>query len=98
MDTYVIRRRNGWRSPEDLQEAAERSRRVGDEEMGEDIRWIRSYVVEEEGGSLGTICIYEGSGAEKVAEHAARAGLPADEVLKVLDTVLVRPDPVKTAA
>jgi len=98
MDTYVIRRRDGWSSPADLQEAAERSRRVGDEEMSEDIRWIRSYVVEEEDGSLGTICIYEGSSAEKVAEHASRAGLPADEVLKVLDTVLVRPDPVKAAA
>lgn len=32
MDTYVILRRSGWRSPEDLQEAAGRSTRVGDEE------------------------------------------------------------------
>jgi Nickel responsive protein SCO4226-like len=93
MDTCVIRRREGWRSPAELQEAAERSRRVGDEEMGDDIRWIRSYVVEEEDGTLGTICIYQGTSAEKVAEHASRAGLPADEVLKVLDTVLVRADP-----
>ena len=95
MNTYVIRRRNGWRTPEDLQEAAERSRRVGDEEMGDDIRWIRSYVVEEEGGTLGTICIYQGTSAEKVIEHATRAGLPADEVMKVVDTVLVRADPVE---
>jgi hypothetical protein len=93
MNTYVIRRRDGWRTAAELQEAAERSRHVGDEEMNADIRWIRSYVVEEEGGTLGTICIYEGSSPEKVAEHASRAGLPADEVLKVLDTVLVRPDP-----
>jgi len=49
--------------------------------------------VEEDGGSLGTICIYQGSSAEKVREHADRAGLPADEVMKVLDTVLVRADP-----
>jgi hypothetical protein len=93
MNTYVIRRRAGWDSAGKLQEAAERSRQVGDEEMGDDIRWIRSYVVEEEGGTLGTICIYQGSSAEKVVEHATRAGLPADEVLKVLDTVLVRADP-----
>jgi Protein of unknown function (DUF4242) len=93
MNTYVIRRRDGWRTPADLQEAAERSRQVGDEDMTADIRWIRSYVVQEEGGALGTICIYEGSSPEKVAEHASRAGLPADEVLPVLDTVLVRPDP-----
>jgi Protein of unknown function (DUF4242) len=93
MNTYVIRRRDGWRSGADLQEAATRSRQIGDEEMGEDIRWIRSYVVEEEDGSLGTVCIYEGTSAEKVREHAGRAGLPADEVSKVVDTVLVRPDP-----
>jgi hypothetical protein len=93
MNTYVIRRRAGWDSAAKLQEAAGRSRHVGDEEMGDDIRWIRSYVVEEEGGTLGTICIYQGSSAEKVVEHATRAGLPADEVLKVLDTVLVRADP-----
>jgi hypothetical protein len=93
MNTYMIRRRDGWRTPAELQEAAERSRQVGDEEMSTDIRWIRSYVVQEEDGQLGTVCIYEGSSPEKVTEHASRAGLPADEVLEVLDTVLVRPDP-----
>ena len=93
MNTYVIRRRAGWDTAAQLQEAAERSRQVGDEEMGDDIRWIRSYVVQEENGSLGTICIYQGTSAEKVVEHASRAGLPADEVLTVLDTVLVRADP-----
>jgi uncharacterized protein DUF4242 len=61
--------------------------------MGDDIRWIRSYVVEEEGGTLGTIWIYQGTSAEKVVEHAMRVGLPADEVMKVVDTVLVRADP-----
>ena len=95
MDLYVIRRRSGWGSPQELQEAAERSRQVGDEEMSSDIRWIRSYVVEEEGGGLGTMCIYEASSPEKIREHASRAGLPADEIVKVADTVVVRPDPVK---
>ena len=93
MDTYVILRRNGWRSAADLEEAAGRSSQVGDEEMSDDIRWIRSYVIEEDDGTLGTVCIYQGSSAEKVREHAERAGLPADEVIKVADTVIVRPDP-----
>ena len=93
MDTYVILRRSGWRSGEDLALAAERSRQVGDEEMSDDIRWIRSYVIDEGDGKLGTVCIYQGSSAEKVREHAERAGLPADEVIKVADTVIVRPDP-----
>jgi hypothetical protein len=98
MNTYVILRRSGWRSPEELQEAAARSSQVGDEEMSDDIRWIRSYVLEEGGGSVGTVCIYQATSPEKVREHASRAGLPADEVIQVLDTVLVRPDPEPAAA
>jgi thiamine biosynthesis protein ThiC len=93
MNTYVILRRGGWRSPEDLQAAAARSTKVGDEEMADDIRWIRSYVLEEDGGSVGTVCIYQASGPEAIRDHAARADLPVDEIIRVADTVLVRPDP-----
>jgi sporulation protein YlmC with PRC-barrel domain len=98
VETYVILRRSGWRSPEDLQAAAERSAKVGDEEMSDDIRWIRSYVLEEDGGSVGTVCIYQASSPEAIREHASRADLPADEIIKVADTVLVRPDPEKATA
>jgi thiamine biosynthesis protein ThiC len=98
MDTYVILRRSGWRSPEELGEAAERSRKVGDEEMSDDIRWIRSYVLEEGGGSVGTVCIYQASSPEAIREHASRADLPADEIIRVADTVLVRPDPAPAPA
>ena len=93
MNTYVILRRSGWRSPADLQAAAERSRKVGDEEMSDDIRWIRSYVLEEDGGSVGTVCIYQASSPETIHDHASRADLPVDEIIAVADTVLVRPDP-----
>jgi sporulation protein YlmC with PRC-barrel domain len=93
MNTYVILRRSGWRSPGDLQAAAERSAKVGDEEMSDDIRWIRSYVLEEDGGSVGTVCIYQASSPEAIRDHASRADLPVDEIIAVADTVLVRPDP-----
>lgn len=93
MDTYVILRRSGWREADELERAAERSRQVGDEEMSDDIRWIRSYVLEEDGGSVGTVCIYQASSPEAIREHAQRADLPVDEVIRVADTVLVRPDP-----
>jgi thiamine biosynthesis protein ThiC len=93
MDTYVILRRSGWRSSEDLEQAAERSRHVGDEEMSDDIRWIRSYVLEEDGGAVGTVCIYQASSPEAIRDHAARADLPADEIIRVADTVRVRDDP-----
>ena len=46
MKLYAIRRPMGWKTPEDLAEAAATSARVGDEEMSSDIRWIRSYVVD----------------------------------------------------
>jgi Protein of unknown function (DUF4242) len=98
MDTYVILRRGGWRSPEDLQEAAGRSAKVGDEEMSEDIRWIRSYVLQEDGGSVGTVCIYQASSPEAIRDHASRADLPVDEIIPVADTVIVRADPEAAAA
>jgi len=98
MNTYVILRRGGWRSPEDLQAAAARSTKVGDEEMSDDIRWIRSYVLEEDGGSVGTVCVYQASSPEAIREHASRADLPVDEIIPVADTVLVRPDPGTTSA
>jgi hypothetical protein len=93
MDTYVIFRRQGWRTPEDLQVAAARSSRVGDDEMPNDVRWIRSYVVQEPDGQLGTVCIYQATGPEAIRKHASRAGLPATEIIPVADTVVVRPDP-----
>lgn len=93
MDTYVILRRGAWSSPEDLGAAADRSRKVGDEEMSEDIRWIRSYVLNEPDGSVGTVCIYQASSPEAIREHASRADLAADEVIPVADTVIVRADP-----
>jgi sporulation protein YlmC with PRC-barrel domain len=94
MQQFVILRRSGWKSPADLQEAAGRSKRVADEDMADDIRWIRSYVLEEGAGSVGTVCIYEASSAEAIREHARRAELPVDEIIAIADTVIIRPDPV----
>jgi hypothetical protein len=93
METYVILRRSGWRSPDDLEAAAERSRQVGDEQMSDDIRWIRSYVLEEGESAVGTVCVYQATSPEAIRDHASRADLPVDEIIRVADTVLVRPDP-----
>jgi uncharacterized protein DUF4242 len=93
MNLYAILRRNGWRSPDELQEAAARSTRVGEEDMPDEVRWIRTYVLEESDGSLGTVCIYQAVSPEAVRKHASRADLPVDEIIPVADTVLVRPDP-----
>src|SRR5436305_15110552 len=98
MKLYAIRRPNGWSHPAEVEAAAGRARRVGDEQMSEDIRWISSYVLHEPNGSLGSICIYQASSPEKIREHAARSDMPAAEVWEVAETVLVRPDPVAVAA
>ncbi|MET0615853.1 MAG: DUF4242 domain-containing protein [Thermoleophilaceae bacterium] len=92
MDLYVILRRNGWRSGEELEAAAARSTVEGDKDDS-GVQWIRSYVLQEEGGGLGTVCIYEAESPEAIRAHAEAADLPADEIIPVADTVIVRPDP-----
>jgi hypothetical protein len=98
MDLYAILRRSGWRSGTELEEADTRSTQVGDEEMPDEVRWIRSYVLDENGGSVGTVCIYEATSPEAIRKHAARADLPVDEIIPIADTVIVRPDPQPAGA
>ncbi|HWF32870.1 MAG TPA: nickel-binding protein [Solirubrobacteraceae bacterium] len=98
MDTYVIFRRGAWSSADELGIAAGRSKAVADEQMPDDIRWIRSYVLSEPDGRVGTVCIYEASSPEAIREHASRAELAADEIVRVADTVVIRPDPEPAAA
>jgi hypothetical protein len=93
MDTYLILRRNGWRTAEDLEQAAARSAAEG-ERMPDEVSWIRSYVLEEPDGSVGTVCVYQAASPEAIRAHAERAELPVDEIVRVADTVIVRADPV----
>ena len=93
METYVILRRGGWRTGADLEAAAARSTAEG-ERMPDDVRWIRSYVLSETDGTVGTVCIYQASSPEAIRRHALAADLPVDEIIAVADTVVVRPDPI----
>jgi sporulation protein YlmC with PRC-barrel domain len=95
--TYAIRRLNAWKSPAEVEEIAGRSKQVADDEFAADIRWIRSYVIAEEDGTLGSVCIYQASSPEAIRKHADRVGMPADQIWAVADTVVIRPDPVKEA-
>ncbi len=98
MQLYAIVRREGFADEPDLQAAAARSTRVGDEEMPDQVRWIRSYVLDESSGRVGTLCIYEASSPEAIRDHAARADLPVDDIIAIADTVVVRPDPASASA
>ncbi len=97
MQMYVILRRGGFASLDDLQAAGARSAAVADDEMPDDIRWIRSYVLDEADATVGTVCIYEASSPEAIRRHADRAALAVTEIVPLLDTVIVRPDPVRAA-
>ena len=94
MNQFAILRRSGWKTPDDLHAAAGRSKQVG-ETMTNDVRWIRTYVMQEPDGTLGTVCIYEATSPEAIEEHARKADLACTEIRAIADTVVVRADPSK---
>jgi hypothetical protein len=97
MQTYLILRRAAWPTSAELDAAADRSSDA-EEQMPDDVHWIRSYVLAEPHGDVGTICIYEARSPEAIREHAERARMPADEIIAVVDTLIIRPDPEPIAA
>ncbi len=97
MKSYIILRRSGWASAQELEIAAGRSTRVGQNEMAGRVRWIRSYVINEPDGRLSTVCVYQGIDPEAIREHARCAKLPADEIIPIGETVIINDDPPKTA-
>ncbi len=97
MQQYVIIRRHGWASGAELEAAAKRSTETAEQDLPDDIRWIRSYVLDEGEGAVGTVCVYQATSPEAIRRHAELADLPVDEIIAVADTVIVRPDPQPTA-
>ena len=96
MELYAILRRGGKATTEELNEAAARSSAEG-ERMPDEVRWIRSYVSAEQDGRSGRSA---STGVEPGGDSASRgrASIPVDEIVKVADTVVVRPDPAAVAA
>lgn len=92
MDLYVIRRPSAWASLQELEAAGAKSARIGAEQMPDRVRWIRTYVVHEPDGRIGTFCIYEASNGEAIREHARRVGMPGEEFYPVANTVIVNRD------
>jgi Protein of unknown function (DUF4242) len=93
MELFMVRRCSAWADQAELEKAAEKSSRIGNEEMPDKVRWIRSYVINEADGRLGTCCIYEATDGEAIREHARRVGMPGDDFVPIAATVVVRPDP-----
>lgn len=93
MQTFFIRRKSNWKDANELGNTAGLSARVGNEEMPHLVRWIRSYVVKEADGRLGTVCVYQAKDEASLREHASRVGMTADEVVPISDLVVIRDDP-----
>jgi hypothetical protein len=98
MDLYVIRRPSAWANLPELEVAGAKSAKIGKEEMQDRVRWIRSYVVKEPDGRIGTVCIYQARDPESIREHARRVGMPGEQIFPILNTVVVRDDPAAGSA
>ena len=92
MNLYVIRRPSAWVNLQELEAAGAKSARIGNDEMPNRVRWIRSYVVKEPDGRLGTVCIYLARDPESIRAHARRVGMPGDEIFPVLKSIVVCED------
>lgn len=98
MDLFLIRRKGAWKTPAELEKTAAKSSQIGNDEMSDRVRWIRSYVVKEPDGTLGTLCVYQATDADSIREHARRVGMPGDDVMQVASTVVIREDPKEPRA
>ena len=98
MQLYVIRRPSAWADIQELEAAGAKSAKIGNEEMADRVRWIRSYVVHEPDGRIGTFCIYQAKDGPAIREHARRVGMPGNEFYPVATTVVVRDDPALAVA
>jgi hypothetical protein len=87
MQQYVIFRRNGWRTDQALEAATARSNAVADVHMPDEVRWLRSYVVDEGVGTRGTVDIYEATCPEAIRRHATFADMPIDEVAPIAEVI-----------
>ena len=81
MPRYVVLRALGDVTDEQLDAAADASRRVRDEQFPE-IEWEHSHVTRVAGGLM-SYCVYVAPTAQQVRDHAAAAGLPADDVQEI---------------
>ncbi len=98
MDLYAIRRPNAWANMQEVEAIGAKSAKVGNEEMADRVRWIRSYVVKEPNGTYGSICIYQARDPESIREHARRVGMPGDLISPIVKTILIRDDPAEESA
>jgi DNA-binding CsgD family transcriptional regulator len=92
LKSYVILRRRGWPSLDALHASAKRSLEVST--LMADVTWVRSYVLNEPDGWVGTVCHYRASGPDAIRAHAEQVGIPVDDIVEVGELVVLQPDDV----
>jgi Protein of unknown function (DUF4242) len=73
MPRYVIERDFGQVGDDEMQEIAARSKLNRAEEFPE-MRWERSYVCADDGGSMRSFCVYLAPSSERLQAHVDRVG------------------------
>lgn len=89
---YLVRRNGVGSNAAQVEQRLATARRVAAEDMPHQVIWLRSYALHEDDGALGTACLYQAVDAGALKEHAARAGLPVDEITPVLGRIVFRED------
>ena len=92
MQLYLVSRARAWLSDEELAATIDCVPAVN-EMLRDDVRWIRSYIVQEDDGTFGAHCLYEATSREMLLRHADALMLPADSIKPVLTTSVRAPDP-----
>ncbi len=80
MKTYLIERdipEAGKLTPDQLKAISQKSCNVL-KEMGPDIQWVQSYVVDDK-----IYCVYKAKSKELIKEHASKGGFPANSIMEI---------------
>jgi hypothetical protein len=85
MPRFIIQRKLGPVTLEQVQAAGLLSKRVREAQFP-DVTWEHSHVVQTKDGMM-TFCVYAAANADRVKQHAAAAGLPADEIFDLVTDV-----------
>ena len=99
MNTYVIRREKAWAGPEELEATAARSKQVAEERVPAG-HPLDPQLRDQRGGRHPRHRLHLPGDQRRgcAASTPQRVDMPADEVLEVADTVIIRPDPQPEAA
>ena len=77
MNTHTVRRQNAWRSPEEVEALAQRTKEVSDSDLPAEIRRVRSNLTTEHGTSTrATSYLVDGKPGNTNGERITAFGVP----------------------